>query len=625
LRRIIDDTPPRPRDVCRAAPPALEAVCLHALAKNPANRYASAGDLAREIQRWLADEPVQAYPEPIRLRLARWGRRNKTLVSSCVVLLVAAVVGLSVTAVLIGQEQARTEAEAKRARENFRLAQSAVDRYFVQISEQRLLNEPGMTPLRLELLQTAADYYAEFVKKHEDDPALRAELGNAFFKLARIHRDLGNLDRAMSRADQARTVFTGLVKKSPNDSSFQFSLAKSLYLRGALLLEKGTLDEAEMATEAAILILEQLASAKTTDPEVDKVRANAQSNLGITHSRQARKVAHADKTRYSELQQKAESAFTEAVLVHQALVKREHNSRHLLDYKDELAASHTNLANFLDDAGQAKRALEYRDEALRIHQDLVRQDNKTVRFRRNLAKSLNNKGITQGIKNEALTYFHKALFIREAIAAENPRVAVYQEDLAGGLLNLAMWHVKRAHSTDDKETIRTENTAAVASFQKALAKYEALDRDSPRTPSYLEGIGAALTGLGTVSYVADDFDTARSHYKKAIVMLETAFAQDRRTDSVMDNLCEASWGLAGIETAAGKWDKALPRWYYALEHDLRGRKTLAAEALAALEKARAAGYFKDAAHRKKLHAFTEIDPFGKSPEFQALLKKVDAP
>ena len=50
-----------PRRLARGVPRALEAVCLKALAEFPANRYASATELAEEVKRWLAGEPVAAY------------------------------------------------------------------------------------------------------------------------------------------------------------------------------------------------------------------------------------------------------------------------------------------------------------------------------------------------------------------------------------------------------------------------------------------------------------------------------------------------------------------------------------------------------------------------------------
>jgi WD40 repeat protein len=111
LRQVREDEPARPRQVWAGMPRALEAVCLRALAKEPARRYASAGDLAREVQRWLADEPVTAYREPVAARLGRWSRRHQTLAAGLAVLLVSAVVG----AVVIRDERARSAAAEERA------------------------------------------------------------------------------------------------------------------------------------------------------------------------------------------------------------------------------------------------------------------------------------------------------------------------------------------------------------------------------------------------------------------------------------------------------------------------------------------------------------------------------
>jgi WD40 repeat protein len=65
--------------------------------------------LAQEIERWLADEPVRADPEPAWARLARWGRRHKPIVAGAAALLLTAVAALSAGIVLVGREQMRTE------------------------------------------------------------------------------------------------------------------------------------------------------------------------------------------------------------------------------------------------------------------------------------------------------------------------------------------------------------------------------------------------------------------------------------------------------------------------------------------------------------------------------------
>src|SRR5262249_38715668 len=70
---------PRPRQVSRAVPAALEAVCLKAMALRRGRRRSAAAELAAEVERWLADEPVRAYREPLAVRARRWVRRRRTL------------------------------------------------------------------------------------------------------------------------------------------------------------------------------------------------------------------------------------------------------------------------------------------------------------------------------------------------------------------------------------------------------------------------------------------------------------------------------------------------------------------------------------------------------------------
>jgi serine/threonine-protein kinase len=67
----------RPRQLDPHLAPDLEAICLKAMAVKPENRYSSALALAEDLERWLAEEPVTAYSEPITVRVARWARRHE--------------------------------------------------------------------------------------------------------------------------------------------------------------------------------------------------------------------------------------------------------------------------------------------------------------------------------------------------------------------------------------------------------------------------------------------------------------------------------------------------------------------------------------------------------------------
>jgi serine/threonine protein kinase len=59
-----------------AIDPALEGICLMAMAHAPEDRYATARAMADELERWLADEPVSAYREPVTKALSRWLSRH---------------------------------------------------------------------------------------------------------------------------------------------------------------------------------------------------------------------------------------------------------------------------------------------------------------------------------------------------------------------------------------------------------------------------------------------------------------------------------------------------------------------------------------------------------------------
>lgn len=71
----------------------LDHIVLKALQRNPANRYASAAELATDLQRYLDGRPIIARATPPHERLAKWARRNKPLAVASAAVLLAAVAG----------------------------------------------------------------------------------------------------------------------------------------------------------------------------------------------------------------------------------------------------------------------------------------------------------------------------------------------------------------------------------------------------------------------------------------------------------------------------------------------------------------------------------------------------
>jgi len=76
LVQVLEDDPRPPRQLNDKVPRDLETICLKALARSPARRYASAAGLADDLQRWLAGEPIRARPSGWLEQLGRWCRRN---------------------------------------------------------------------------------------------------------------------------------------------------------------------------------------------------------------------------------------------------------------------------------------------------------------------------------------------------------------------------------------------------------------------------------------------------------------------------------------------------------------------------------------------------------------------
>jgi hypothetical protein len=107
-----------PRQVKKDLPRPLEAICLKAMAFDRSRRYATAQDLASDIENWLADEPVAAHAESWPRRLARWARRHRALTAGMAVAFVLVAFWSAVTFSLWQSYKTRQEAESRRLLDN---------------------------------------------------------------------------------------------------------------------------------------------------------------------------------------------------------------------------------------------------------------------------------------------------------------------------------------------------------------------------------------------------------------------------------------------------------------------------------------------------------------------------
>jgi formylglycine-generating enzyme required for sulfatase activity len=115
IYRIATGATPRTWSIEPSVPLALDAICARAMAKARAERYAKATDLADDVKRYLADEPVSAWAEPWSVRARRWlGRHRVAAASAAGAILVALLIGVPlVVQTIIDEREAEVRARGR--------------------------------------------------------------------------------------------------------------------------------------------------------------------------------------------------------------------------------------------------------------------------------------------------------------------------------------------------------------------------------------------------------------------------------------------------------------------------------------------------------------------------------
>jgi eukaryotic-like serine/threonine-protein kinase len=218
---------------------ALEAICLKAMAHKAEDRYASPAILAEEVDRWMADEPVLAFPEPRARKLRRWARRHSSLVTGGGVFLILAVLGLGLVAWLVSRQNARLEVARLEARTAGEMAHKAVRTLLSDVVRNELLNIPQGEMVRVKLAERALELYRDFVKLHPANAEFSLEHARIEEQVASLYRVIGQYDKAKVEYDHAIARLNALLKPESKSSDVleylaytEDQLAEMIRLRG---------------------------------------------------------------------------------------------------------------------------------------------------------------------------------------------------------------------------------------------------------------------------------------------------------------------------------------------------------------------------------------------------------
>jgi serine/threonine-protein kinase len=542
---------PLPRKVKPEVPQALEAICLKAMAVRSADRYPTPRALAQDIERWLADEPVSAWREPWSVKARRWIGRHRPLVAGAAAAVLVATVNLTIGAVLLLRANAELraanlrESQAKelaqqqheKAEHNFQSARKAVDRYLTEVSEDVLLHEPGMEPLRKKLLQAAREYYDQFVQERRDDESTRAELGKALFRLAQITGDIDSEDKAIALHEQALKIFESgagepadlaacyhhlgrlqrktdrlkkgealynqalaiwekLDRQEPGQARWKAERARSLLGLGNDFEESRLFDRAQPVYEQALDLRGELCRRYPDNLAYQRDQAVSLSNLARVYTATGQR-------------DKARECLTECKALQQKLVTAQPN---VTQYQNDLARSHVNLADWLIDSQKTEEAAREYNQAVDLWLPLTRTHPTVLDFQTNLAAayaSLANAYRWNEKVPEAVTACRASLAIRQKLAEDHAGQPSYQADLARSWSNLG--DVCRAGKQPGE---------ADAAYQQAVALQERLTHDLPDVPQYQADLARSYHNLGLLHENRAQRELAEAAYRKALGVWE---------------------------------------------------------------------------------------------------------
>ena len=167
LWQVLHSEPPALRLFNPRVPRDLETICTKCLEKHPARRYASAGALANDLQRFLNGEPTVARPLGAVGQMWKWVLRKPAVAALVAVTMVALVGGLVGTAwhtvtlrkALDVAEQRRTEAQNLSAMASLREQRV---RQYLYAADMKLADEAWK---RSHILQTI-----NILNRYRDDP-----------------------------------------------------------------------------------------------------------------------------------------------------------------------------------------------------------------------------------------------------------------------------------------------------------------------------------------------------------------------------------------------------------------------------------------------------------------------
>jgi tetratricopeptide (TPR) repeat protein len=540
LRLIKDEVPPRPSarlsgsgslpgvaaqrhvepfKLTKLVRGELDWIVMKCLEKERSRRYETANGLARDVQRYLADEVVEARPPSASYRLRKLARRYRgtlATVAGFAGLLVVGAVVLAWQAVRATRAEARAAAERDAAQEarqradrNFATARDAVERYLSKVTDNPNLTQADFHRLRKELLETALPFFLKLVEQEGSDPELRGSRGQAHYRLARLRAEMGDREKAVADFRRALEILEPLAAEFPAVAQYRQALALSRCYHGYVLTELGRPAEAEDQFRKGIAILEQLVEVSPTEPQYREELAESHNGLGnlLMSNASGNVPSYLGQTGEAEAQYQKALALREKLAADFPIVAR---------YYRDVGGALNNLAGIRNAGGKRTDAVALYERAILYQERALERDPKDPKSRGFLCNHHNNLAHTfseLGRWAEAADEYGKAVVGFEKLADEFPAVLVHRARLGDSRMSLGL-ALADLGRWDEAE----------AQHRKAKDLQEKLAADFPTDADTHRDLGGSLDNLALVMQRTDRRTEASALYERAIRRGEQALA-----------------------------------------------------------------------------------------------------
>lgn len=438
----------------------LDWIVMRALEKDRTRRYETANGLARDIERYMAEEPVEACPPSATYRFRKFARRNRAVIAAVAAIGVVLVTGLTATSwqairasraerIAItnadrahrAEQNATAEArratearktaerEQSRATENLARAHQTVRDYLTIISDSQALELPALQTLRGELLERALSYYEEFLTQRSDDPQLELEVAGAYIRVAQICADTNRPNEAVDNLIASLEIIERLQQEHPELT--QCPTAVSGFWRGFQRRSEGVNmpDDSARAVAAVRRAIGLWEGFVKNCPEQPRFRVDL-----AMHKRLFCDLIYSYNgmhgqggTLNAEVFQLTDEYADESVELLEELVQGFPDEP---DYRSDLAYLLMEQASVERMLGRPHLVEGMRDRALQLREALVREFPHSRRFRHELAQSLNRKAalaLRRKQFTKAEQIYRRCISLADRLGAEFPGVLYYAE------------------------------------------------------------------------------------------------------------------------------------------------------------------------------------------------------